>query len=208
METTPIRLCHQGAASGPEKGGLVRRLKRAPPDAAILFEDETTLRWFPPLRASWAPQGTQAQVRITGQNAKRVLFGAINLRTGHRIVLRRRRAWQQDFQAFLRELRRRYRRRPIYLLLDAASCHTAVRSQRLAQRLDIVLLWLPKQCPELNSMDHLWRELKGRIAANRQYDTIDDEAAAAEAWVLGLTPTQARRKAGIRSKHFWLRALF
>lgn len=57
-------------------------------------------------------------------------------------------------------------------------------------------------------MDHLWRELKGRIAANRQYDTIDDEAAAAEAWVLDLTPTQARRKAGILSKHFWLRALF
>lgn len=165
------------------------------------------LRWFPPLRASWAPQGTQAQVRITGQNAKRVLFGTINLRTGHRIVMGRRHAWQQDFQAFLHELCRRYRDRPIYLLLDAASCHTASRSRKLAEQLGISLLWLPKQCPELNAMDHLWRELKGRIAANRQYTTIDDEVAAAEAWVLSLIPTQARRKAGILSARFWLRAL-
>lgn len=139
------------------------------------------LRWFPPLRASWAPQGTQAQVRITGQNAKRVLFGTINLRTGHRIVMGRRRAWQQDFQTFLRELRRRYRARLIYLLLDSASCHTASRSRKRAEQLGIRLLWLPKQCPELNAVDHLWRELKGRIAANRQYATIDDEVAAAEA---------------------------
>ena len=182
-------------------------MKHIPPEAVILFEDETTLRWFPPLRASWAPRGTQAQVRITGQNAKRVLFGTIDLRTGHRVVLGRRRAWQEDFQAFLRELRRRYHDRPIHMLLDAASCHTAHRSQQLAGRLGIVLHWLPKQCPELNAMDHLWRELKGHVAANRQYATIDDELVAAEAWVLGLTPTQARRKAGILSATFWLRAL-
>ena len=47
---------------------------------------------------------------ITGANAKRVLFGAINLHTGHRVVLVRRHAGQLDVQAFLVELRRRYRR--------------------------------------------------------------------------------------------------
>jgi hypothetical protein len=74
----------------------------------ILFEDETTLRWFPPLRGMWAPRGEQAEVRITGQNAKRVLFGTINLRTGHRVILRRPQMRQADFQEFLRLLRRRY----------------------------------------------------------------------------------------------------
>jgi hypothetical protein len=90
----------------------VRRLHRIEPGAVTLFEDETTLRWFPPLRGMWAPRGEPAEVPITGQNAKRVLFGAINFRTGHRVVLRRSRMRQADFQEFLRLLRRRYGGRP------------------------------------------------------------------------------------------------
>ena len=64
----------------------MRRLRRAEPGAVILFEDETTLRWFPSLRGMWAIRGEQAKVPITGQNAKRVLFGTINVRTTHRTV--------------------------------------------------------------------------------------------------------------------------
>lgn len=167
--------------------------------------DATICRWFPPLRAAWAARGQQAHVPITGRNAKRTLWGAIHVRTGHCVVGRSIRMRQQDFQTFLRELRRRYRGRPLWLLLDMAPCHMAVRSQALAARLGVVLLWLPKQCSELNGMDHLWRELKRLRAANRQYPTIDAEVDAAEAWVLGLTRTQALRKAGMLTRTFWLR---
>jgi hypothetical protein len=48
-------------------------------------------------------------------------------------------------------------------------------------------------------MDQLWRELKGHISANYQYPTIEEHAAAAEQWIRSLTPTEALRKAGIRS---------
>ena len=51
---------------------------------------------------------------------------------------------------------------------DRASAHTAARTQMLAAALGIRFLWLPKQAPELNAMDQLWRELKRLIAANRQ----------------------------------------
>ena len=71
----------------------------------------------------------------------------------------------------------------------------------------IRFVWLPRQAPELSSMDQLWRELKRLIAANRQSASIDALAADAAAWVLTLTPQQARRKAGMMSKHFWLRKL-
>ncbi len=118
------------------------------------------------------------------------------------MVLRRPRQRQEDFQAFLRELRRRYPGRPIWLLLDKAPCHQAIRSQQLAARLGMV----SKQCPELNGEDHLWKELKRLIAANRQFRTVDKEADYAERWLLGLSPTEARRKAGILSDNFWLKA--
>lgn len=172
----------------------------------LLCTDSTLLRLFPPLRAAWALEGTQATVPITGANAKRVLFGAINLHTAHRVVLVRKHAGGVDARAFLQKLRRRYRRAGrIWLQVDRASAYTDWRTQALAAELDIGWLWLPKQWPELSPMDQLWRELKRLVAFNRQAESIDDLADSAVAWVMGLTPQQARRKAGISSKHFRLR---
>ncbi|HEU4379996.1 MAG TPA: transposase [Hyphomicrobiaceae bacterium] len=174
----------------------------------LLCLDWTLLRLFPPLRATWALKGTQAVVPITGRNAKRVLFGAIDLQSARRVVLIRPRAGQTDAQAFLRALRRRYRRAGwLWLLTDRASAHTAPQTQALADRLRIRFVWLPRQAPELSPMDQLWRELKRLIAANRQAASIEALAANAADWVLTLTPQQARRKAGMASKRFWLRKL-
>jgi len=164
------------------------------------------LRLFPVLRRAGARRGAQAPVAMTGRHAQRVVCGAINRRTGHRVVVRRPTMQHAHFQAFLRLLREAYPGRRMALLLDEAPGHRAAKSQVLAAQLDIVLLWLPKQCSELNAMDQLWRELKGHISANYQYPTIDEHAAAAEQWIRSLTPTEALRKAGIRSKNFWLKS--
>ena len=169
--------------------------------------DTTVLRWFPPLRAAWAFEGEQATVPITGENDKRALWGALNLRTAHRILARSKRQRQEDFMNFLRRLRRAYPGRPLLLLLDQAGAHTALKSRALAERLDITLLFLPAKSPELNPVDHLWRSLKQNVAANRQYATVDSEAAAAEAWVRTLSPTETLRKAGVLAEGFWLRDL-
>jgi hypothetical protein len=53
-------------------------------------------------------------------------------------------------------------------------------------------------------MDHLWRGAKQDVSANRQYEDIDEQADEAERWVLTLTSRQAKRKAGMLSKNFWL----
>jgi hypothetical protein len=177
------------------------------PGTLVLFGDWTILRMYPPLRQAWAWRGQQAVVPISGSNAKRVLFGAIALGSGHRVLLRRRQAGQGDFQALLRELCRRYCRRPLALLLDKASAHTAPASQALASRLNISFFWLPKQASELNGMDQLWKGMKNAISANRQYDSIDQHARQAEKWIMDLSPAEARRKAGFRAKNFWLRHL-
>jgi transposase len=177
-----------------------------PADAVLLFADETVLRLFPVLRRAWGLRGEQVRIGITGRNAKRVLFGALNPRTGHRIVERAPAMRQEHFQSFLRRLRRSYRERPIWLLVDEAPCHSAPSSQALAAQLNIELVWLPKQCSELNAMDQLWREMKGKIAANYQYANIEEHATFAQEWLLALTRTQAKCKAGILSKNFWLKS--
>jgi transposase len=187
----------------------VRRLKQRPRRAVLLAEDETTLRLLPPLRAAWALRGQQATIPISGKNDQRTLFGALNITTGHRVLLRRGGAGAGDFQAFLRVLRKQHycAGQPIWLLLDKATCHTAASSLALAARLKITLLWLPRQCSELNSMDHLWRHLKKDLAANRQRPDIDSLAIQAEAWVLDLSTQQTLRKAGLLSKDCWLKTV-
>jgi hypothetical protein len=90
------------------------------------------------------------------------------------------------------------------LLLDEAPGHTAILSRALAAQLDIVFVWLPKQCSELNAMDQPWKELKGDLAANRQFRNIAEAVDYAERWVLKLTDNQALQKAGVCSKSYWL----
>jgi transposase len=174
----------------------------------LLFTDWTMLRLFPPLRAMWAEIGTQAKVPITGQNAKRVLFGTINVRTARRTVYIGRSVGTREVKPFLLALRKVYRRAgTIWLLADRASGHTARATLVLAKELRIEFVWLPKQWPELNAMDQLWKELKRDVAANRQATSIDDLADRASRWVLNLPPAQVRRKSGMASGNFWLRSL-
>jgi transposase len=172
----------------------------------VLFIDWTLGRLFPPWRAAWSRRGEQALVPITGQNAQRVLFGAINRHTGPRVVLIGKRAGGAEARAFFEELRRRYRQAGrIWLLRDRASAHTNDKTLRLADELRIELVWLPKPWPEWNAMDQLWKELKRLIAANRQATNIDAWAQEAADWILTLSTQDALRKAGILSPNFWLR---
>lgn len=83
---------------------------------------------------------------------------------------------QQDFQAFLRVLRRSYPEREVWKLLNEGMADPAPKSQALAEGPDIKLIWLPKQCPELNAIDHWFKEPKADISANYQYGNIDEHS--------------------------------
>lgn len=179
-----------------------------PAGAVLLFEDETIVRLFPGLRRAWSLKGEQAAVGISGRNAKRVLFGIINMRTGHRVVLQYPNMCQASFQTFLQQLRRHYRHRPIWMILDKAGSHTTAKSQAKAKSLNMKLIWLPKQCAELNAMDHLWRQLKRDVSSNHQYGSIEEHAQTARAYIVKLTKHEALKKAGILSKNFWLKSFF
>ena len=174
----------------------------------LLFEDETILRLFPVLRRAWSLRGEQAIVPITGGNAKRVLFGTINPRTGHRIVLCRPNRRQEHFQAFLRLLRQSFRAERFGCCSMKHLCPIAPKSQTLAEDLNIVLIWLLKQGSKLNAMGQLWRELKDNISANYQFKDIEEHAAMAEHWILSLSKSEALVKAGVLSKNFWLQSLY
>jgi transposase len=195
--------CHP-TPSARKKRLILRRL-RALPRSVKLAQDETDLRLFPPLRAGWALRGKEAPVPISGGNAKRVLFGALNVVNGGRLFVVRPQGRAEDFEDFLEEVRWWYRGRHVVLLLDEDSAHTAESSQDAAEQLQVELLWLPKRSPHLNPMDHLWRHGKAVMSANYQYESIDVQVERFIGYLGGLSAHEALRKAGLLSPHAWLK---
>jgi hypothetical protein len=198
-------MCWLPIRSERKKRKIRRQIRALPAQAALLAQDETDLLLFPPLRAGWAPRGQPAPVPISGHNARRTVFGALHLRTGHALFLDQSRRRVREFEEFLDFLHWHYRTWPVALLLDENSIHTAPESQSLAEDLDIQLLWLPKRSPHLNPLDHLWRHGKAALCANRQHATLEEQTIGFTAYLQNLSATERLRKAGVLSKHFWLR---
>ena len=170
----------------------------------MLFEDETDLLLFPPLRAGWAQRGQAKRVTLSGRNAKCVLFGALDALSGKLHLLARERQRAEDFCALLRHLRACHQQQVLVLVLDEHPSHTAHRSLSLADQLGIILLFLPKRSPHLNPVDHLWRAVKKDVCANHQYKGLEDELHQVLNYLYSLQPRQVLTKAGICSPDFWV----
>lgn len=170
----------------------------------VLFTDATILTETPPLRACWSLVGEQAEVPVTGNRDKKVVFGSLNPATG-RVLLDEAERWNQEaFQDHLRNVRSVWRGWNIVLFLDRGSPHTAKASRALAAELGVELRFLPTACPELNPVEGLWRHVKGRVLANEptpdlaaSLDRVTDE-------LLSMSPSRVRNLAGVNSGNFWL----
>ena len=171
----------------------------------VLFCDEVIITETPPLRAAWGKIGQALEVPITGNRDKRVLYGTLSLQGA--IELYYAKEWDQDhFQAYLQQIRKRWRGWQIVLFLDRGSPHTATASRTLARTLGIQIRWLPRACPELNPVDHLWRHVKDFLA-NEGCPKVAKSVEQAAAYVLNLKRHERLRKAGILSANFWLKGL-
>ncbi len=167
--------------------------------------DETGLREFPPLRAAWAPRGRQAEVVISGRNARRVLHGALNIATGELVCVARERGRGEDAAAGVAALGSRRPEVPKLLIWDNAPPHHTRLVRETAESAGIALGWLPFRSPELNPCEDLWRRLKAVVAANRAYPSVEELAARAVTWLDTLSPADVLRFAGLRSSKFdWL----
>jgi len=171
----------------------------------VWFGDETTLREFPPLRASWALRGRQREVVITGRNGRRVIHGALNATTGELVDLVRERSRQDDCIAFVEQLGAVRPEVPKLLIWDNAPPHHPKRVLAAAQAAQITIAWLPFRSPELNPLEDLWRLLKAVVAANRVYDTLDTLARHAVDWLDAHLPESLLTCCGLHSSIFdWL----
>jgi transposase len=206
VEAPEVRPRTPGSSVCRKKGAVAERAGEIlTAGGSVWFGDETTLREFPPLRAAWAPVGEQAEVIISGRNARRVVHGMVNVVTGELVQTIRPRGRGDDVAAAVAVLAARAGPGPTLLVWDNAPPHHTRVARQAAADADIELAWLPFRSPELNPCEDIWRRLKATVAANRAYPSVDDLAARATAWFTSRSPDDFRRYAGLSSSKFaWL----
>ena len=169
----------------------------------ILMLDETIVTETPPLYNCYGPIGEQVRVPISGSHAKRVLHGAINIRSGD-LALLITEDWTRDsHEAFLRLIRAHWRGWNLVVFEDRATQHKSARAWA-REDLKIETRLLPRATSELNAMDHLWRHTKREALGDRATQSIDASALAACQYLIDLSPHDRLQKAGVLSGHFWL----
>jgi transposase len=180
----------------PEKAqkqwAIVQAVIAAGPEAAILYADESRVQRLPLLRMMWHWVGQQIRVPTPGSNITRALFGALNIRTGQWSYLIREHLYKEDFIVFLEHLLTVYPSGPMILVVDNYSSHTAkVVAQWLQEHPRLQLFYLPKFCSHLNPVESIWLRLKGQIAANRLYGSMQVLLDCVNAFFQAMPPEQA-----------------
>jgi DDE superfamily endonuclease len=166
--------------------------------------DETIVTETPPLYSCYGRIGEQVRVPITGNRSKRILHGAINVKSGDVALLITEEWVNETHQTFLAMVRSHWRGWNIVLFEDRASQHKSPESLAYAERLGIEVRLLPKATPELNAMDHLWRHTKQETVGSRATQTVDKSALDACQYIIDLSPHDRLRQAGVLSGDFWL----
>ena len=161
--------------------------------ATLVAEDEADSQLLPILRAMWQRVGEQVRIPTPGQNAKRGIFGALNLRTGewfYQLVAHKR---STEFIAFLTRLLAVYPTGRVYVLVDNASIHTSQALHHwLAAHERLVLLYLPTYSGHrLNPVEKVWWALKGNIAANRAFRNLAELDTAIRGYFADFPPARA-----------------
>ena len=112
------------------KRGLKRGLNQTE-RSVLLMLDETIITETPPLYCCYGPIGEQVRVPITGNRAKRILHGAINVRSGDVSLLITEEWVNETHQTFLAMIWAHWRGWNIVLFEDRATQPKALLRNRL-----------------------------------------------------------------------------
>ena len=161
----------------------------------VIAEDEAEVHRLAVVRSMWQRIGEQKRIPTPGQNAKRGVFGGLNLRTGewfYHITAHKRGV---EFIAFLTALLTAYPAGTIYVIVDNASIHTSRAVEHwLTLHARLQLVYLPTYSGHrLNPVEKVWWDLKADIAANRCFKSLVELEQAVHRYFESFTHEQALR---------------
>jgi transposase len=135
----------------------------------LLYEDESHVRSYQALRATWSETRNQRRIPTYGHHAHMTLFGTVNPADGDFFCVPSDTCDAQAFLVFLTQTIERYADKYIVMVLDNARIHRAKLLQPFLEenRHRLFLLFLPPYSPDLNPIERIWGWLKETVIFNR-----------------------------------------
>ncbi len=135
-------------------------LDKKPLPLRLFFQDETRSGLHLPLHRCLTASGVKPYQAINPVYEYYWLYAAVEPSTGQACWLEMPGLNSDDFEAFLQHFSQEYPESLNLMILDGASAHWA---HHLEVPDNVLLLPLPPYCPELNPVERLWQDLKGRL---------------------------------------------
>jgi transposase len=149
---------------------LARLLATLPRRERAFYEDEVDVHLNPKVGLDWMGLGQQKQVVTPGQNEKRYLAGALDIRTGVVTWVEGERKTSYLFLDLLDKLVKEHAEAPrLHLVLDNYRIHSSTIVEAalrgyLAGR--VRLHFLPPYCPDHNRIERIWQDLHANVTRN------------------------------------------
>lgn len=154
---------------------LRRLLATLPRREVAVYEDEVDVHLNPKIGLDWMGHGQQKEALTPGQNEKRYLAGAQDVRTGeiHWVEAKQKNSYL--FGDLLYTLTRVYAQaKVIHVILDNYGIHSSniigVALANFASR--VRLHFLPPYSPDENAIERVWKDLHANVTRNHNGATM------------------------------------
>jgi transposase len=165
------------AAKSRRLNALRRLLATLPRGEAAVYEDEVDVHLNPKIGLDWMGKGQQKEAWTPGQNEKRYLAGALDVRTReiHWVEGEKKDSWL--FLELLHRLTVVYAQaKVIHVILDNYGIHSSkiatVALSNFASR--VQLHFLPPYSPDENAIERVWQDLHANVTRNHRCGSMKE----------------------------------
>jgi transposase len=171
-----VRCPWAAGAKARRMGEIHCLLATLPRRHAAVYEDEVDVHLNPKIGLDWMVRGQQKEVVTPGNNVKRYLAGALDVRSGLLTFVEGERKASALFIALLGRLRAHYpRATAIHVILDNYRIHDSkiTRAALAGFGGRIRLHFLPPYSPKENRIERVWEDLHAHVTRNHTCRTIE-----------------------------------
>ncbi len=172
----PTVACPWAKARKTRRLNAIRNLLATLPRCQVaVYEDEVDIHLNPKIGLDWMVRGQQKEVQTPGQNVKRYLAGALDVRSGQLHWVEGLRKTSALFLTLLNHLLHVYAQASvIHVILDNYRIHDSKVVQAALCWWDgrIRLHFLPPYCPKHNKIERVWQDLHANVTRNHSCRTM------------------------------------
>ena len=183
-------LCIKDPQKAAKMSAIHQALRHASAQQPVFYVDEVDIDLNPRICPGWTLKGRQHAVPTPGQNQKRYLAGALNVRTGKLVWVEREKKNAFLFIRLLAAIRKRYKRAKIITVIaDNYRIHKGeVARCFLSCNTRFKVLFQPVYHPWVDKIELVWKQLHDTITRNHRFATMATLMAAVRQFMNNLTP--------------------